>query len=1016
MNPIYLSKVEISNFRTYGEDFSIDLPDEPGLTVLCGMNGLGKTAFFDAIEWALLGDIQRLARLGSAQGGHLTREGATAGSHKVKLSWGTGDNFTRTQQDGPALDDLISLLKSPSWTPQIRDLDVYLRLTHFLPQTSRERFLEKDPNAKWSFLQGPAGVERLDRLRKLLDDTKARNAFVRHISELERKHEDAAERLTGWNSLLAEQKKSNSLASAAASISPDELNQILEGLEASVPIRVVDQLSSEPIQRLVEIRKTIELLSASLDKRLIDLKQFKTSRSRYAELVDRMQVIQDSQVNTEKDLEEVRRSQEKNKETVTKSRATDAELQTKKSVAANLATSAERVLESEIRRITASKLKTSLNEKIAEWNKRLVELEQHQNAHRKQVDDYNGVVKGLEVIRQKLEALIKTEDAFSATMQSVNELTDLRGNVMALTARKKTVSERKIALEQAIEGLNTKLKDLRVRLSAEQHSMDEATQALGIVVKHLSVEDDTCPVCAQVYPTGELLRKAQGSIERFSYRSGTLINELRKVQKDVEDATKSLSDVHSELREVDGALLSRTTRVAEIEKQKQELLQRPEIAGTSLETLPAVLKERQSVLQQQEQEFRASATKLRISDEQAIKARLCWSEVSNIRTELQAANEQLRHTNGVLEQCQTKLAAADEIIKTGGGLERLSIFRSERLSDVAKLELEIQNSQEQLKEHEEKLLEASAKVSAKLAKIESEKKNLTQFKEETAQIVSNWHILKLDGEPNESTLKEACLSAMKAVGENEAVLKRISKTAEGVEAWKDRSKLDEMERAVADSIESVGVKSMEECSDILQQRVKIQEDRIAVAESARDRAREVAEKLTELAGTFCASALEPLNDRVSGFNRLISPFPYQFKLNPHITATRTSARARVTLPSVTSNQVLERDPAWWLSEGQMSAMGLSVLLGASTVYSWSRWRALLMDDPLQNTDLIHAAAFGDVIRNLVVDQRYQIILSSHNLDEADYLIRKCRRAKLPVRKVELLSLGPAGVKYTYREC
>jgi exonuclease SbcC len=99
----------------------------------------------------------------------------------------------------------------------------------------------------------------------------------------------------------------------------------------------------------------------------------------------------------------------------------------------------------------------------------------------------------------------------------------------------------------------------------------------------------------------------------------------------------------------------------------------------------------------------------------------------------------------------------------------------------------------------------------------------------------------------------------------------------------------------------------------------------------------------------------------------------------------------------------------------MSAIGLSVLLGASTVYHWSRWRALLLDDPLQNTDLIHAAAFGDVIRSLMQDEGFQVIVSTHDYDEADFLIRKCRRANLPVRKLELLSLGPTGLRYNVRE-
>ena len=103
-------------------------------------------------------------------------------------------------------------------------------------------------------------------------------------------------------------------------------------------------------------------------------------------------------------------------------------------------------------------------------------------------------------------------------------------------------------------------------------------------------------------------------------------------------------------------------------------------------------------------------------------------------------------------------------------------------------------------------------------------------------------------------------------------------------------------------------------------------------------------------------------------------------------------------------------------EGQMSAMGLSELLGASTIYRWSRWRALRLDDPLQNTDLIHAAAFGDVIRSLMCDEGCQIIVPPHNLDGVDFPIRKCRRANLPARKVELSSLGPSGLRYNCRDC
>jgi chromosome segregation ATPase len=56
---LYLQRIEISNFRAYGDNFSLSLPG-PGVTILTGPDGLGKSSFFEAIEWALTGRVPRL--------------------------------------------------------------------------------------------------------------------------------------------------------------------------------------------------------------------------------------------------------------------------------------------------------------------------------------------------------------------------------------------------------------------------------------------------------------------------------------------------------------------------------------------------------------------------------------------------------------------------------------------------------------------------------------------------------------------------------------------------------------------------------------------------------------------------------------------------------------------------------------------------------------------------------------------------------------------------------------------
>jgi len=63
--PIRIEKIEIENFRAYRKAQSFDIASD--ITVLYGPNGFGKTSFFDAIDFAVTGDIGRLDGLSDSQ-------------------------------------------------------------------------------------------------------------------------------------------------------------------------------------------------------------------------------------------------------------------------------------------------------------------------------------------------------------------------------------------------------------------------------------------------------------------------------------------------------------------------------------------------------------------------------------------------------------------------------------------------------------------------------------------------------------------------------------------------------------------------------------------------------------------------------------------------------------------------------------------------------------------------------------------------------------------------------------
>lgn len=56
---MYLEKIVVKNFKII-KDFEFSLPKGPGFTLLIGQNGLGKSTFFEAIEWNLTDRIKRL--------------------------------------------------------------------------------------------------------------------------------------------------------------------------------------------------------------------------------------------------------------------------------------------------------------------------------------------------------------------------------------------------------------------------------------------------------------------------------------------------------------------------------------------------------------------------------------------------------------------------------------------------------------------------------------------------------------------------------------------------------------------------------------------------------------------------------------------------------------------------------------------------------------------------------------------------------------------------------------------
>jgi hypothetical protein len=85
------------------------------------------------------------------------------------------------------------------------------------------------------------------------------------------------------------------------------------------------------------------------------------------------------------------------------------------------------------------------------------------------------------------------------------------------------------------------------------------------------------------------------------------------------------------------------------------------------------------------------------------------------------------------------------------------------------------------------------------------------------------------------------------------------------------------------------------------------------------------------------------------------------------------------------------------SEAQMTDLQLTFLLAMAQGHCWSPWRALLLDDPTQHHDLVHASAVFDVLRDYISDHGFQVLIATHDALQARFFMRKLENDGLPAR-------------------
>lgn len=1002
----FLKHIHLRDFRTFGE-FQLSIAPGPGLTLLVGTNGLGKSSFFDGIEWCLTGTVRRFAGFSGKyqELDYLTRRHAQKWSHQVSLTFCDGNPIVRSVEKMPSAATLLEQLKSSRWD-KIDDLGAFLGFTHFLGQASQQRFTSREKNDQWQALKGPSGIDRLESIRTKLRGRPTTFAFNRRIDHETALVDTAIRELDAWQTNVARLAELGERATSVGADDEESLAVRLAVIEASrsasidVPSNFKTRINAARATVQAEQRRVLEGHRV-LDTLTTLVERF-TDASTSIQLETEQLALATGIVNTatthlSETMLAASRAEQAAAEQAGVLTQIDSEL--KQRVLARAAIGELEALVTEWRAEKKSEFdlrteRDSLATDLANAQQQLfVALEAKATLSR------------LDARETALQAWVARAGALNEMERSAQHLRDAAD---AASSTADLAQESLFELQQSLDSSREAERDAAARVTARRKSASELAELLSGLITHIGHEDTQCPVCASTFSEGVLHARAQKAISTQDAMLAEDVRVLDELRMRAQAAASALALSEEQIADASVALNAANAAEAKLDVERETIA---EGLGTTLD------KDLASIAAELLAEARRTRESFLLAQGDALSdVGMAQAQVESVAGALASLDDRL----GIAMQRFARLEARRNAIEA-------SLNNYPEPWDISRADAEVERDRERL-DVERAKLESMTSARAAAANAESAARerlaaaNGEKFRVAAAlrdaevsrsAAISGWSQAGMADQPaakSIDTRKKALEALATTLIEQEVEIGLIAKSHEAYLAQHELRQL----RAQMDSQGGAGA-AHNPAPREQELQGKLRNARTALQMTIETREALVAygEQLRAEAESFSSQFLLPLNELIDSFNRALLSTPGEsVQFNAEHTVERTSLAMQLRHPDGIESAQYKTSlpPQLVLSEGQMAANGFSILCAASTAYRWSRWRALLLDDPLQHNDIIHAAAFVDVMRNLVEFEGYQLIMSSHKRDEGEFIARKFDAANLPCTVVELIGASKDGVR------
>lgn len=930
-----LKSITLSNIRRFGSDTTIEL--SRGATILLAPNGTGKTAIFEAIEFGLTGKISRLGENLSP----IIRDTQTMA--RVSLDFGDVQASAQVSNIGAVerTGDLSPLF--PDTNPE--DIPFLLRLTHLLDQREGEWLVKADAKVAGSQLArlpiGKDGSQVSSALGGI------RRALTEQLKQAKSALETLEAEFGEWQSLTLDRDLAASQSQGALRSKENIAESISDIARQAQSFEQLPAGLLVPPQSLDGLETMHDALEQLVQAKLDRLRDQITALAEVDGLIGRF-------------VSEQARSEQLGNDLV----AVTQELVKKKQDRALVAARHERLLlelvtaEGE-RDAIAQQLNRHVNETQAKEavdqrkqlletaDKALTSAESQASTLRSEHERNEQLGVQHDLIYRQRKALLQIDaDLLTAHQllerweQTLQHVADVTASISGEEAQEDALQERfRTAISSRV---SAEAEDLAAKSHLETliSTADSIRQAVASIAAHLPSDRGDCPLCGEEHGVAGLHERVAKALEAIDPNVVDAERRVKKATDALRECTEAVTHAEAELRACKGRIVELEFQQAGLTADIKDLRANVLLDGDTVPLAKESIRRREDA--------NASA-KLQLDENQRNLAAPPAPEVfdqtknaydSAVRA-LDSARQGRSEASSKLEQATAALAAITADAPPAQTLEELSLAQNQNATQIADLSTKLTAEQSALDRQQVQLTEVMNRIS-------DLEKQLSDVQSRLATVRASWRQLSFPGDPTAEVASSREAQLQSAVTE----LARHSETLQTIKieigAW---SKLEQARLAQSLLDRRRGELSEDEFTAHLHQRVEKEQSgqkHLSLLSDAMD-------TLNQYLSSEIANVQKHVLAVVPRWQALLKRVVREQRFTGTNLDFRSLYRKERAEVSVPLHGELVPVPAI-ASEAQLTDLQLTFLLSMALDHQWSSWRGLLLDDPTQHHDLVHAAS------------------------------------------------------------